>query len=101
MVGMYLSWSPWWYFQIALSFFVWLFLFVYRKSWKRKHEISEQIFFGFLSLGLNLLSDTVAIFTDIWHYSGGDWPAILWLIMFFVGMGGFQLVKFFDERWFK
>jgi uncharacterized protein involved in response to NO len=101
MVGMYLSWSPWWYFQIALGLFIWLPLFIYRKSWKRKNEISEQLLFGFLSLGVNLLSDTVAVFTDLWHYSDGDWPVILWLLMFFVGMSGFQVVKFIDERWFK
>jgi ABC-type Mn2+/Zn2+ transport system permease subunit len=101
MVGVYLTSSPWWYFQFAIGIFIWLSLFIYRKSWKRKNEISEQLFFGFLSLGVNLLSDTVAIFTDLWHYSGGDWPIVLWPLMFLAGVSAFQLFKFIDERWFK
>lgn len=101
MVGVYWTWNPWWYFQIALGFFIWLSLFIYRKSWKRKGEIREQLLFGFLTLGIIAFSDVIAILTNLWHYVDGDWPAILWLLMFFAGVSGFQLFKFIDERWFE
>lgn len=101
MVGVVWTWSPWWYFQLAFGFFLWLTFFLYRKSWKRKGEIKEQLLLGFLALGATFFSDVVAIFTNLWHYSDGDWPAILWLLMFMVGPSGFQLFKFIDERWFK
>jgi uncharacterized protein involved in response to NO len=101
MTGIVWTWSPWWYFQIALAFFIWLPLFVYRKSWKRKGEIREQLLFGFLAFGITFFSDVSAIFTNLWHYSDGDWPAILLFLMFFVGVGGFQIFKFIDERWNK
>jgi hypothetical protein len=101
MVGIVWTWSPWWYFQLAIGFGFWLPLFIYRKSWERRGEIKEQLLFGFLVLGLTAFSDVVAIFTNLWHYSGGDWPSILWLLMFSVGLGGFQIFKFIDERWPK
>lgn len=101
MVGVYWTWNPWWYFQLALGLFVWLSLFLYRKSWKRKNEIKGQIIFGFVSLGMNLLSDTVGVLSNLWHYAGGDWPAIIWPLMFIVGVAAFQLFKFVDERWVK
>jgi len=101
MIGIYWNWSPWWYLQIAIGLFIWLPLFLFRKSWKKKNEISEQIFFGFVVLGINLLSDTLAIFTNIWHYTSGDWPALLWVLMFLAGLTAFQLFKFIDERWGK
>ena len=101
MVGVVWTWNPWWYFQVAIGIFIWLLLFLYRKSWKRKGEINEQILFGFLSLGVNLFSDTVAVFTNLWHYSDGDWPVVLWALMFIVGISGFQIFKFIDERWRK
>jgi hypothetical protein len=92
-------WSPWWYFGIAIGFFVWLPLFLQRKSWKRKGEITEQIFFGFFSLGVSFIHEMVAISNNLWHYSGGDWPVILWVAYFLVGAAGFQFIKFVDERW--
>lgn len=101
MVGVYWIWTPWWYFQLALGLFVWLSLFLYRKSWKRKNEIKGQIIFGFVSLGMNLLSDTVGVLSNSWHYTDGDWPAIIWPLMFIVGVAAFQLFKFIDERWVK
>jgi uncharacterized protein involved in response to NO len=101
MVGIVWTWSLWWYLQIVLAFIIWLPLFIYRKSWKRKNEIAEQLLFGFLTLGITLFSDVLAIFTNLWHYSDGDWPAILLSLMFMVGVSGFQLFKFIDERWFK
>ena len=101
MVGIYWVWSPWWYVQLAIAFFIWLPIFLYRKGWNRKNELRGQLIFGFVSLFISFIAENFGVYGDLWHYDGGDWPVVLWILYFAVGVSSFQLFKFIDEKWVK
>lgn len=45
--------------------------------------------------------DFLGVTLNAWHYTDGDWPAILFVFYFFSGFTAFQLYKLIDERWPK
>ncbi len=87
-----------WYVLFFTFFLSWLGLFIYRKSYKNKKELKEQ--FGFVSICLIIafIMEFFAVSVDLWHYTSGDWPVILWLIYFVILSFGYQLLRLIDTN---
>ena len=98
MVGIFWTWNPVWYVLIFILIAIWLPIFLYRKSWKRKGEWKKQIVFAIAGFLVAVTMEGFGITMDAWHYTGGDWPAVLFIFYFFGGFTGFQIYKIIDER---
>jgi len=87
-----------WY-VIFFGFLVsWLSLFIYRKSYKNKKELKEQFSFILILLIIVFFTEFFAVSVDLWHYTAGDWPVILWLVYFVILSFLYQLLKLIERK---
>lgn len=56
-------------------------------------EVKEQITLAFCGLFALGLMELFAVSTDLWHYTPGDWPVILWPTYFVAILFGYQLLR--------
>lgn len=94
----YLTFNPSWFVLLAIGMTIFVALFVYRKSYAKKYEIKQQIVFTVIVVLLSLLTELLGVSMNLWNYTDGNWPAILWIIYFFSGMAGYQVIKFVTEK---
>lgn len=97
-MNIYLSFSPSWLAILAVIAAIFLALFVYRKSYSKKYEIKQQFVFAIISVLFSLGIEILAVGMNLWNYTGGNWPVILWVTYFFSGLMAFQIVKFITEK---
>lgn len=82
-----------WYVLFFGFLLAWAVLMVVRQKRHLKHEVKEQVFLacgGMISLGL---MEFFAVSTNLWHYTPGDWPIILWPTYFAAILFGYQLLR--------
>jgi hypothetical protein len=82
-----------WYVLFFGFLAAWAVLTLVRKKTHRKREAKEQVFLacgGMFSLGL---MEFFAVSTNLWHYTPGDWPVILWPTYFAAILFGYQLLR--------
>ena len=82
-----------WYLLFFAFLLSWATMLVVRRNSHGRREVKEQVllaFFGLFTLGL---MEFFAISTDLWHYTRGDWPVILWPTYFMAILFGYQLLK--------
>lgn len=97
MVGIYWTFHPGWYVVIGIPLTIWILISVYRKNYRDPKEIQRQLAMGFTGLGLGLFTETIAVSMGLWHYGGGDWPAVLWLTYFLCSIAGYQIIKMLHD----
>jgi hypothetical protein len=68
-----------------------ILLYVRRKGAKR--EAKEQVFLGLSGMFALGLMEFFAVSTNLWHYTPGDWPVILWPTYFAAILFGYQLLR--------
>jgi hypothetical protein len=56
-------------------------------------EGKEQITLAFCGLFALGLMELFAVSTDLWHYTPGDWPVILWPTYVVAILFGYQLLR--------
>ncbi len=94
----YLSFSPDWFVFLAIIIALFIVLFAYRKSYSKKSETKQQLVFGAVTVLLSAAIEFIGVGMNLWNYSGGNWPIILWVVYFFSGLLGYQIVKFITEQ---
>lgn len=97
MAGMYLTFDVGWVAIVAIPLFIWIFLAIYRKSYKNPKEIKQQLIFGVIGIGLALFTELLGVSMGLWHYGGGDWPIILWVVYFLCSVSGYQMIKTIEK----
>ena len=91
-MSIYFNFSNGWWVIVGLLAVIWLGLWIYRRVFSLK-ELKQQIITGLITVALTIVIETIAISIDLWDYSTGNWPAVLWLAYFIVGLGAYQVIK--------
>jgi hypothetical protein len=82
-----------WYVLFFGFLAAWAVLTLVRRKGMGRREVKEQLFLAFggmFSLGL---MEFFAVSTNLWHYTPGDWPVILWPTYFAAILFGYQLLR--------
>ena len=82
-----------WYVLLAAFLASWAVLAVLRRNGQVKREAKEQVFLalgGMLSLAL---MEFFAVSMNLWSYTPGNWPVILWPTYFVAILFGYQLLR--------
>lgn len=95
-MGIYFNFSAGWWIIVGLLAAIWLGLWIYRRVFSLK-ELRQQIITGFITLALTVVVEVIAISLDLWEYSSGNWPAVLWLAYFIVGLGAYHVIRLVIE----
>ena len=96
-MNLILQFSQNWYVIFFGFFLVWLILLIRRKSYKNKKEGKEQFYLAFVGLFVVSVMEIFAVNMDIWHYTPGDWPVILWPTYFVGILFGYQVLRTIEE----
>ena len=81
-----------WYLLLGFSVLL-LAVFSYiRKS------LSGVVKFGFIGLAISIVSEAAGVGLNLWNYTDGNWPVILWLIYFVFTAAFYQMFKVLDSR---
>jgi RsiW-degrading membrane proteinase PrsW (M82 family) len=82
-----------WYVLFSAFIVSWaLLMFVRRKRQTRK-EVKEQVFLAFGGMLSLALMELFAVSMNLWHYTPGDWPVILWPTYFVAILFGYQMLR--------
>ena len=82
-----------WYVLFFGFLLAWAVLIVVRRKRGVKHEVKEQMFLAFSGMFALGLMEFFAVSTNLWHYTPGDWPVILWPTYFAAILFGYQLLR--------
>jgi len=91
-MSLYFNFSPGWWIIVGLLTAIWIGLWIYRRVFSLK-ELKQQIITGLITVALTIVVETIAISLHLWDYPSGNWPAVLWLAYFIVGLGAYHVVK--------
>jgi len=89
----YFSFSEGWYAIIALFLLIWFFIIIYRRGYKNKKEIKQQIIFSIIIVAMAFATEFIGVSFGLWNYTTGNWPVILWLGYFLAGLAAYQTLK--------
>jgi len=82
-----------WYVLFFAFLLSWAALWVVRRRCHGRKEVKEQVYLALSGLFALGLMELFAVSTDLWHYTPGDWPVILWPTYFAAILFGYQLLK--------
>lgn len=82
-----------WYILFFAFLGSWLILFLIRRRQKVRNEIKEQILLAFSGMFALALMEFFAVSTNLWNYTSGNWPAILWPTYIAAILFGYQLLR--------
>lgn len=82
-----------WYMLFFAFLLSWAAMLVVRRKNQSRKEVTEQVFLAFSGLLALGLMEFFAVSTNLWHYTPGDWPAILWPTYFAAILFGYQLLR--------
>ena len=82
-----------WYVLFFAFLLSWAILVIVRRKRHGRKEIKEQFYLALSGLFTLGLMELFAVSTDLWHYTLGDWPVILWPTYFAAILFGYQLLK--------
>ena len=85
-----------WYVLFFAFLLSWLIILIGRKSYGNRKEAKEQLCLALGGLITLLLMEIFATSTNLWHYTPGNWPIILWPTYFMAILFGYQLLRFVE-----
>ena len=71
----------------------WLILLSTRRNRVSRKEIKEQVFLALSGMAALALMEFFAVSTNLWNYTPGNWPVILWPTYFAAILFGYQLLR--------
>jgi len=90
-----------WYVLFFGFFIAWALLFFLRRKGQAKREAKEQVFLGLSGMFAMGLMEFFAVSTNLWHYTTGDWPAILWPTYLAAILFGYHLLRSIESLLFR
>ena len=82
-----------WYVLFFAFLLSWVAMLIVRRKSHGRREVKEQVFLAFCGLSALGLMEFFAVSTNLWHYTPGDWPVILWPTYFAAILFGYQLLR--------
>src|SRR4030042_4808478 len=82
-----------WYVLFVAFMLSWAALVIGRRKCQGRREVKEQVYLAFGGLFALGLMEFFAVSANLWHYTPGDWPVILWPTYFAAILFGYQLLK--------
>lgn len=82
-----------WYILFLAFFVSWIILMAIRRRSSNPREIREQIFLALSGLFALVLMEFFAVSFNLWHYTPGNWPVILWPTYLVAILFGYQLLR--------
>jgi hypothetical protein len=82
-----------WYVLFFAFLGSWIVLLVIRRNWQGRREIKEQFFLALSGMCTLALMEFFAVSTNLWNYTSGNWPVILWPTYFAAILFGYQLLR--------
>ncbi len=100
-MDVFLDFNSSWYVLLLGFFAAWAVLLVFRRKWKAKHEVKEQVFLAFGGMISLAMMEFFAVSTGLWNYTPGNWPVILWPTYFVAILFGYQLLRSIEGLLFR
>ena len=82
-----------WYVLFSAFIASWALLMLVRRKRQMRKEVKEQVFLAFGGMFSLALMEFFAVSMNLWHYTPGDWPVILWPTYFVAILFGYQLLR--------
>jgi hypothetical protein len=82
-----------WYVLFFSFLAAWAALMIVRRKGQAKREVKEQVFLGLCGTFALGLMEFFAVSTNLWNYTPGNWPVILWPTYFVAILFGYQLLR--------
>jgi len=82
-----------WYVLFLAFLLAWATLMVVRRKYQGRREVKEQIYLALSGVVALALMEFFAVSTNLWHYTPGNWPVILWPTYFAAILFGYQLLR--------
>jgi hypothetical protein len=82
-----------WYVLFFAFLASWLVLLAVRRGRQGRKEIVEQVFLALSGMFALALMEFFAVSTNLWNYTPGNWPVILWPTYFAAILFGYQLLR--------
>jgi hypothetical protein len=92
-MNLFFTFDSSWYVLFFGFLLPWAVLLFVRRKISKPKEFREQGFLalcGIIALGL---MESFAVSTNLWHYTPGDWPVILWPTYLAAILFGYQLLR--------
>jgi hypothetical protein len=71
----------------------WAVLLIIRRKRPTKREVKEQVFLASSGMLALALMEFFAVSNNLWYYTPGNWPVILWPTYFAAILFGYQLLR--------
>jgi hypothetical protein len=82
-----------WYVLFFAFLSSWAVLLIVRRRRQGRKEAKEQIFLALSGMFALALMEFFAVSTNLWNYTPGNWPVILWPTYFAAILFGYQLLR--------
>jgi len=82
-----------WYVLFFAFLTSWIVLLVIRRERQGRKEIKEQVLLALSGMFALALMELFAVSTNLWTYTPGNWPVILWPTYFAAILFGYQLLR--------
>jgi len=94
MTEIILSFLPGWYVTFAIG----LVTAVVFGWFSRYRNFRFALLIGLCSVAFAIVVEPVSIYLNLWNYTGGNWPVILWLSYFVYGISFYYLIKLLERK---
>lgn len=92
----YTSFPSGWWTILAIVYGIYVGAYLLRT--KKSLELWPQLKSGLVCVLLAFLIEFTAVSLNLWNYTPGNWPIILWIGYFGVGLAGYQINKKLEEQ---
>jgi hypothetical protein len=92
-MNLVLDFNSGWYVLLSAFLISWAVLMLLRRNGQFKREIKEQVLLALGGMSALVLMEFFAVSMDLWAYTPGNWPLILWPTYFVAILFGYQLLR--------
>ena len=82
-----------WYVLFLGFLLSWAALMIVRRKRYSKKELAEHLFLALSGMFALAVMEFFAVSTNLWNYTPGNWPVILWPTYFAAILFGYQLLR--------
>ena len=89
--------SSYWYILLGAFLLGWLAIVVIRRKQFDRREVKRQLLTGVFGTIALASMEVFAVSTNLWNYTPGNWPVILWPTYFAAILFGYQLLRVVEK----
>ena len=96
-MNLVLDFNSSWYILLSAFLASWVVLSILRRNGQFRREAKEQVFLALGGMLALMLMEFFAVSMDLWTYTPGNWPVILWPTYFVAILFGYQLLRSIED----